>query len=109
MAPALGILTTLFLRRLSNQFMKLKSSGLLHRSIYALAAGLPSALLAHPGHEHPVTPPQHAMHWVIEPQHFIGWAGFGCIVWVAVKVWKQWTGPAADTARAAISSPRRKP
>jgi hypothetical protein len=57
----------------------------------ALVAAASSTVMAHPGHEHALTPPQHPLHMVIEPQHFTGWFGTACLAFVAVKIWKQWS------------------
>jgi len=48
------------------------------------------------------------MHWLVEPQHLIGWIGAGCLAVVAVKIFKAWTG--ATAARQMRPQPiQRKP
>ncbi len=56
----------------------------------ALLAATSSSAWAHPGHEHPVTPPEHPMHWFIEPEHVAGWIGIACVVVVFLKARQLW-------------------
>lgn len=64
-------------------------SGLLLRarvvSIALLAAPV-SLVWAHPGHEHPVTPPGSPLHMLVEPEHVIQVLALAGIVVVSYKV-----------------------
>jgi hypothetical protein len=51
-----------------------------------------TAVHAHPGHDHaPLIPPSHLDHWLIEPEHAVGWLGIGMILWALHQVKKVWT------------------
>jgi hypothetical protein len=52
--------------------------------------GTTASALAHPGHQHPVTPPEHPLHWFIEPQHLLGWIGLACVVLAFGKARESW-------------------
>ena len=46
----------------------------------------------HPGHEHPVTPAGHPMHWFIEPDHALQALGLLCVACVSYKLGKNLRG-----------------
>lgn len=70
-------------------------------SLPAIAAflALTSSVWAHPGHEHPVTPPENPAHWFIEPEHLLSWAGIACVVAVFYKARNIFASRSAAPAR----------
>ena len=53
--------------------------------VFVMLLAAPVSLWAHPGHEHPVTPPGHPMHWLIEPGHVLQGLALACITFVSYK------------------------
>ena len=60
---------------------------------------------AHPGHEHPVTPPNSPMHWFLEPQHFLGWVGIACVLIAFYKARQAWVQGTSDGTTAHEKNP----
>ena len=87
----------------SNRFMKPR---FLYQPPAAVMAALfanASAAWAHPGHEHPVTPPQSPMHWFVEPSHVMEWMGILCVAFTFYKVRQAWLKDKSDTATEAAT------
>ncbi|MDB6137112.1 MAG: hypothetical protein JWO94_184, partial [Verrucomicrobiaceae bacterium] len=82
----------------SSRFMKPKYSfNTVAMVAAAIVAGASSAW-AHPGHEHPVTPPGSPLHWFLEPEHLLNWAGMAAVIVIFYKTRRYWLPqPAKET------------